>query len=146
MKLAKASIRYVIGRLPAGACEQIPWTIRPERGHIFNSYSYFRCWCVCKWVSIDLSPRTPPKHTDFESDGVCGGPLFARPSTSARIQSRFEFVELGGGMCSNYQGDVPGLTGITGWYQVPGTIYDSTLYMYENIWYVQVPGSPVAYV
>ena len=141
MKLAKASIRYVIGRLPAGACEQIPWTIRPERGHIFNSYSYFRCWCVCKCVSIDLSPRTPPKHTDFESDGVCGGPLFAPPSTSVRVQSHFEFVELGG-MCSNYRRRHWHYRLVPGWYQlVPRTVYESTVpgIMYEYISYLQVP-------
>ena len=49
-------------------------------------------------------------------------------------------------MSSNYQREVPGVTGITGWYQVPGTMYESTVCMYENIWHVQVPGSPVAYV
>ena len=84
--------------------------------------------------------------TDFEKDGVCRGPLFAPPSTSVHVQSRVEFMELGRGMCSNYQGQVLGVTGITGWYQVPGTIYESTVYMYENIWYVQVPVSIVAYV
>ena len=65
---------------------------------------------------------------------------------SARVQSGDEFVELVRGMCSNYQGEVLAASGITGWYHVPGTIYESTVYMYENIWYVQVPGSPVAYV
>ena len=84
--------------------------------------------------------------SDFDDDGVCGGPLFALSYTSARVQSRAEFVELGRGMYSNFQGEVPGVTGITGWYQVPGTIYESTAYMYENIWYVQVPGSLVVYV
>ena len=66
--------------------------------------------------------------------------MFAPPSTSARLQSRVEFVELGRGTCSNYQGEVLGVTGITGWYQVPGTIYESTaVHMYKNIWYAQVP-------
>ena len=61
--------------------------------------------------------------TDYDPGGICGGPLFAPPSTSARVQSRFEFVELGGDMCSNYRGEGPAGTGITGWYQlVPRTI------------------------
>ena len=32
---------------------------------------------------------------------VCGGPLFCPPSTSALVQNHFEFVELGGDICSN---------------------------------------------
>ena len=31
---------------------------------------------------------------DFGREDVCGGPLFAPLFTSARVQSRFEFVEL----------------------------------------------------
>ena len=52
--------------------------------------------------------------TDFDPDGVFGGPLLVPPSTSARVQSRVEFVELGRGVCSTCQGEVPGVTGITG--------------------------------
>ena len=94
---------------------------------------------VCLCVNWPLSLARHQSTTDFESDGVCGSPVFAHPSTSARVQSRGEFVELGRGMCSNCQGEVPGVTRITGWYQVPGTTYESTVYMYKCVWYVQVP-------
>ena len=37
--------------------------------------------------------------------------------------------------------ELPAVTGITGWYHlVPRTIYESTVHMYENIGYFQVPG------
>ena len=53
-------------------------------------------------------------------------------------------VELSGDMYANYQGKDPAVTGTTGWYHlVPRTIYESTVYMYEDIGYVQ---SPVEYV
>ena len=51
--------------------------------------------------ALSFVPRTPPSATDFDPVGVRGGPLFAPPSTSPRVQSRFEVVELGHGMCSS---------------------------------------------
>ena len=73
-----------------------------------------------------------------------GPPLFAPPSTSARAQSRFEFVEIGRGMFFNYQGEVQAITRIIGCsHLVPRAIYESTVYMYENIEYVQVPEDPL---
>ena len=74
-------------------------------------------------VHCDLSLERDQSTTDFETDGVCRGLLFTPPSTSARVQSRVEFAELGGGISSIYQVVVPGATGITGWYQVSGTTY-----------------------
>ena len=35
---------------------------------------------------------------DFDRKDVCGSPLFFPPFTSARVQSHFEFVQLGGDM------------------------------------------------
>ena len=71
-------------------------------------------WC-CFLTVLDQSA------TDFDPDSVCGGPSFAPPSTSARVQSQAEIVELDAGMCSNSQGGVSAATGITGWYHVPGS-------------------------
>ena len=56
----------------------------------------------------------------FGPGDVCGGPLLALQFTSARVQSRFEFVELGGDMYmySNYQEEalliLIAVSGITG--------------------------------
>ena len=75
---------------------------------------------------IELCPSNATNAQPISTlpGSICVGPLFAPPSTSARVQSRFEFVKLGGDMCSNYQGEVHAGTGITGWYQlVPRTIY-----------------------
>ena len=81
----------------------------------------------------------------FDPGGICGGPLFAPPSSSARAQSRLEFAELLGDMCSHYHGEIQAGTGITRWYQlVSRTIY--VLRSTTIIWYVGLPGSPVAYI
>ena len=69
--------------------------------------------------------------TDVDAEVVCGDPLLAPLYTSARVQSRFEFVELGGDMYQNYHGKDSTVTGMTGWYHlVPRTIYESTVYIY----------------
>ena len=54
--------------------------------------------CV-RWA---LSIAHQQRATDFEPGGVCGGSVFSPPSTCARVQSRIEFMEPGGGLCSNY--------------------------------------------
>ena len=49
-------------------------------------------------------------------------------------------------MCSNYRRRHWDYRLVPGWYQlVPRTIHESTVYMYEYIWYVLVPEA-VAYV
>ena len=146
---AKASLRYLMGRLCAGISEKIARTFAQSVG-VFNSFILTSdvgvCVCVRWCVHWGLSLARRQSTTDFDTDGVCGSPLFAPRSTSARIQIYFEFVELGCGMdmCSNYQGEVPVVTGITGWYQVPGSIREQCK-LHDNIW-LQVPGSPVTYV
>ena len=50
----------------------------------------------------------------FGPGDVCGGPLLALQFTSARVQSRFEFVEVGGDTCSKCQGEVQAETPISG--------------------------------
>ena len=55
--------------------------------------------CCCVHWALSLERHQRP--TDFDPGGVCGGPLAAPPSTSARVQSRFEVVELGDDMYSN---------------------------------------------
>ena len=54
----------------------------------------------------------------------------------ARVQSRFEFVELGRDMSSNCTGEVQAGTGISGRYQLSSY---HALYKYENIGYGEVP-------
>ena len=55
----------------------------------------------------------------------------------ARVQKRCEFVEIGRGMGFNYHSTAVRL--VTGWYHLaPRTIYESTVYMYENVEYVRV--------
>ena len=64
------------------------------------------------------------RGTDFGHEGGFGGPYLCAPSNSARVQNRFEFVELGRDMSSNCAGEVQARTGISGWYQlVPRTHY-----------------------
>ena len=81
---------------------------------------------------------------DFGPEDVCGGPLFCPPVTSARVQSRFEFVELGGDMCSKGHS--------RHWeYRLvsPDTKHIYMYYMYEYIVHVEVcrgTGPPVTYV
>ena len=95
---------------------------------------------MCAALSLDRHQNT----IDFDPGDVCGGPLFAPPSNSARVQSRVEFVELGGNMYSNYQGEGAAGTGITGWYQLV-TLARTTHYIRTSM-YVQVPSSAVPYV
>ena len=57
---------------------------------------------ICLCVHWALSLERHQRATNFDPDGVCGGPIFAPPSTSVRFQSRFELAEIGGGTCSNY--------------------------------------------
>ena len=82
------------------------------------------------------------RGTDFGHEGGFGGPYLCAPSNSARVQNRFEFVELGRDMSSNCAGEVQARTGISGWYQlVTRTIY-VPVYMVRR----GSRGSPVCYV
>ena len=108
------------------ACVQVPVRKFPERlctaWRYFKKCSFFPCVCTCAFmylcigvsVHLALSFERHQRATDLDPGGICGGPLFAPPSTSARVQSRCEFVDLGGDQCSNYQGEVPAGTGTTG--------------------------------
>ena len=73
-------------------------------------------------VSIDLCPCTSP------SVGVCGGPLFAPPSTSARVQSRFEFVKLGTYICALIPQESLGLQAGTKHYIRKHSMYVPSIY------------------
>ena len=103
------------------------------------------CTCIGVCVLWGLSLAHHQRWTDLAPYGVCGGPLLRSPSTSARVQNGFEFVGLGGDMCSNchrchcnYSLVRQQARGTR--HQVTGTIYERTAaYMYENIGYVQVP-------
>ena len=81
---------------------------------------------------------------DFGPEGVCGDPVFAPPFTSARVQSRFEFVELGSDMFSNCQGDIPAFN--CNYRLVPARTTHYIMCTSIYVWYVEVPGSPVPYV
>ena len=71
------------------------------------------CWCVGV-CALRLSLEHHRKTMDFGPEDVCGGPLFAPPFTSARVQSCLEFVELGRDMCTNCQVEIQAGTGISG--------------------------------
>ena len=87
-------------RLCADACEKFP-------GEFAHSVGLFNKIILGLSVyALTFVPRTPPKHHRFRPRAVCGGLLFVPPSTSARVQSRFDFVEIGD-MYSNYQGEFP---------------------------------------
>ena len=61
--------------------------------------------CVGVFVcALSFVPRTPPKDHRFRPRGrlsVEAPYLHPHSFASARVQSRFEFMELGGDMCSN---------------------------------------------
>ena len=65
----------------------------PQRGLI---YKIILTSLVC--VQWHLYLERHQSATDFDPEGVCGRPIFAPPLTSARLESRFEFVELGSDM------------------------------------------------
>ena len=67
-------------------------------------------WFVC---ASTLSIERRRKSMNFGRESGCGGPYLAAPPTSARVQSRFEFVR---GICT---GELQARTAISGWYQVP---------------------------
>ena len=52
--------------------------------------------CVGVFMCVfGFVPRALAKTIDFGIEGVCGGPVFAPPFTSAIVRSCFEFVALG---------------------------------------------------
>ena len=69
------------------------------------------------------------------------------PFTSARVQSRFEFVKLGGDMYTHYHVEILPVTEITDWYHlVPRTILEHSRYVSEYRVYTGTRSSPVEYV
>ena len=82
--------------------------------HHRKRYSFFVPLCVHWGLSLAHHRNT----IDFDPGDVCGGPLFCNPSTFARVQNRFGFVDLGGDMCFSCTGEVQGGTEISGWYQL----------------------------
>ena len=96
-------------------------------------------------VHCDLSLERDQSTTDFETDGVCRGLLFTPPSTSARVQSRVEFADLVVVCALTTLGVTWDYKRVPGWYQVAGTIYESTAaYMYQYMVSTRTRGSPVA--
>ena len=53
--------------------------------------------CVHRGLGLSHHQRV----IGFGREGGCGGPYLYAPSTSARVQNRFGFVELGHDMSSN---------------------------------------------
>ena len=84
--------------------------------------------------ALSFVARMPPNHHRRRWRRRLWRPVIAPPSTSARVQSRFEIVELGGNMLPMCQGEVPGVTGSTSEYQVPGTRYQALSTRAHNIW------------
>ena len=80
------------------------------------------CIGVCNLNFVEHHQRAP----NFDPGGICAGPLPAPPSTFARVQSSFEFVEIGGDVCSSCHGEVPAGTKLP-----TGASLYQALYMYE---------------
>ena len=84
------------------------------------------------------------RGTNFAPCDVCGGPYQCTPSTSARVQNRFEFVELGRDVssnCTKRQWD----------YRLVRhrrlVVPEVPLYEFDNIEYLQdIRAPPVCYV
>ena len=143
---ATESLRYLMV-----ACVQVPVKKFPEClptachyliqlffPHLCMCVGVLACWCVGVLVCVywGLPLAHDQGGTNFAPCDVCGGPLLCPPSTSARVQSRYGFVELGRDMSCNCTGEVQAGTGISGWYQLSSY---HALCKYENIGYLEVP-------
>ena len=109
---------YIMVSCAAGAREKRPRTFA-HRVPLFNEVvlTSLVCWFVCcfvswfvgggigVWLHRRWSIERHRKSMDFSGEGGCGGPYLCAPSTSARVQSRFEFVELTRDMSSNCTGE-----------------------------------------
>ena len=64
---------------------------------VFNKivFSFLVYPCVLVCVCIEIYPKRHQRAINFDPGGICGGLVLAPSFTSARLQSRFEFVELG---------------------------------------------------
>ena len=93
-----------MGRLPAGAFEKLPRTFA-QSVDLFEIVILTSDVGVYVCGRIDLCALTRDQSTaHLDTDGVWGDPLLAPPSSSARVQSHVDLVELGGGMRSLYRG------------------------------------------
>ena len=97
----------------------------------------FVYWCVYPCAcTMSLLSRMPPTRNQLRPRQHLWRPLISPQVTSARVQSRFEFVEIGGDTSSNWQGEVPAKAGITSWYQlVPRTIYVRVHIVCSGTWF-----------
>ena len=120
------------GRLCPGAREKIPRTFAHSVG-LFNKIVLSpHVWpCVRVFVHWGLSLEHHQRGTDYALRDVCRGPLLCPPSTYARVQNHFEFVEFGGDMCSNFTGEVQAGTGSSIWYQL--------ILLFFSGWYQLLP-------
>lgn len=122
------------------------WLNVPER---FPIACFFFCHSHLFFLLGELTyiSRTSQKRNRLgQAWDVCGGRFFAHPITPSRVRSCFDFVELGGDMSSKFQVDAPAGTGNIGWHRAGANSHHAlnTDSMYDYIWYVQLPGSPVA--
>ena len=129
-KLVNVSLRYLMGR-PCAGMRKFPQTF----GHIVALCHIITLTSdVYLYVHWGLSLERHQSATDIDPEVVRVGPLFSPPSTSARVQSRFEFVEIGGDICSNYHTRHWDYRLVPGWNQLESrTIYESTSSTYVRL-------------
>ena len=142
-KLATTSLRYVMV-----ARVQVPgrrvWERLPTAwAYLIQLLVLPIYWCVGVYVCVHcaFALARHESFTDFESDGICGGPWFTPPSAFFCLR-RKPFWVLGAARstCTNCHERHLQYKHVPGWYYlVTRAIYESTVYMYGYIWYVQLP-------
>ena len=113
-------------RLCVGACEKIPRKFA-HRVFFFNLF-FLPLSCLSVYSLSFVSLERHQSATDFNPGGVCGGPLFSPPLTSARVQSRFEFVKLGTYICALIPQESLGLQAGTKHYIRKHSMYVPSIY------------------
>ena len=97
--------------------------------------SYFPCLLVC-WLHRRWSIERRRHIMDFGHASGCVGPYLYAPSTSARVQSRFDFVKLARDMSSNFT------RGIWDYLQVGSVVPAAWYQRFEKLWYLQGTRAP----
>ena len=112
-----------MGRLCTGACEKF-WELSPKAWGYLTKL-FLLPMCVLRFV-----PRTPPKQHQFRERRRLWRPFIC---TSIHLCPRPKPFWVRGAWSWLCALNTTGVTGITGWYQVPGTRYQALYkYTYES--------------